>query len=275
METLQRQPKVLILGADPTICDNVRVLLSSMGCQCLVASALKKALELVAQEKPDAVILDPYFTDSLAVRLAAMFYKQVPALRGRSIVLLRGKKTDPELVQVLDAYGVPRIRLDALFQELWPSLDSLLRRVTVRRQITRAALLVFDSFLQPSLAGIRSSQVPGRQLRYESDALAADLLLEAEGDSRRITLTGQVLQAAKGQPQLGGVPIVIQGPSGLIGVAKTNEWGEFRSEVDPELGITLEIRAGEDFWVSARLPDLNSFKRRETESQIPETSRNF
>ena len=85
MEILQNQRKVLMLGADPLVCDNVRVLLTSMGFQCLVASALKKALELLEQEKPDAVIVDPYFTDAPAVRLAAMFYKQVPALRGRSI----------------------------------------------------------------------------------------------------------------------------------------------------------------------------------------------
>jgi DNA-binding NarL/FixJ family response regulator len=273
VETLQNQRKVLMLGADPLVCDNVRVLLTSMGYQCLVASALKRALELLEQEKPDAVIVDPYFTDAPAVRLAAMFYKQVPALRGRSIVLLR-EKSDPELVQVLDAYAVPRIRLGALFQDLWPSLVSLLRRAAVSRQITHAALLVFDSFLEPSVAGIRSSQVPCRQLRYESDALAADLLLEQEQHSQRITLTGQVLDAAKGQPKA-GVPVVIQGPSSLIGVAKTSEWGEFRSDFEPEAGITLEIRTKQDFWVSARLPDLSSFMRRAPESQTPETSRSF
>jgi hypothetical protein len=135
-------------------------------------------------------------------------------------------------------------------------LDSLLRRDTIPRQITRGAPLVFDSFLQPSIAGIRSSQPQCRQLRYESGTVVADLSLERQSDSQHITLMGQVLDNAKGEPQLGGVPIVIQGHSGLVGIARTNEWGEFHIEFESEPGITLEIRAREGFWVSAGLPDL-------------------
>ena len=85
----------------------------------------------------------------------------------------------------------------------------------------------------------------------------ADLSLEKRRDSERITLTGQLLDTAKKKPQLGSVPIVIQGQAGLIGVVKTNEWGEFYSEIEPQPGITLEIRAKENLWVSAGLPDLN------------------
>ena len=57
METQQDQPKVLMLGANPLVRDNVRVLLRSMGYECLVASARKDALRLLEHEKPDAAIL--------------------------------------------------------------------------------------------------------------------------------------------------------------------------------------------------------------------------
>src|SRR5947208_11780208 len=123
---------------------------------------------------------------------------------------------------------------------------------------SRGARLVFDSFLEPSLAGVRSLHPTPRQLLYESDILVADLLLEGQEDSQRITLTGQVLDTVKRKPQLGGVPIVIQGERGLMGIIKTNQWGEFHFEFAPEPGITLEIKARENFWVSAGLPDLNS-----------------
>jgi CheY-like chemotaxis protein len=254
VETLQNSAKVLMLGANPLVCDNVRVLLRSMGYQCLVASSLSEARQLLQQEKPDAAILEPQLTDHPPARVVAFFHKRVPELRGRFIVLINNE-SDPELLQVLDAYSVPRVRLDTLFRELWPSLDSLLRRPTIPRQITRGAPLVFDSFLQPALAGIRSSQPTCRQLRYESGALVADLSLERQGDSQHVTLMGQVLDNAKGEPQLGGVPIVIQGHTGLLGIVKTNEWGEFHFEFESEPGITLEIRARENFWVSAGLPD--------------------
>jgi len=257
VETAQIQPKVLILGGNPLVCVNVRVLLRSMGYQCLVASALKEALEVFEQEKPDAVILDPRLADFAPARLMAMLHNRVPDLLGRSIVLI-GEESDSELLQILDAYSVRRVRRDSLFQELWPSLDSLLRRVASLRQVTRGARLVFDSFLEPSLAGVRSLHPTPRQLLYESDVLVADLSLELQRDSQRITLTGQVLDTVKRKPQLGGVPIVIQGERGLMGIIKTNQWGEFHFEFAPEPGITLEIKARENFWVSAGLPDLNS-----------------
>ncbi|PYT78853.1 MAG: hypothetical protein DMG40_18810 [Acidobacteria bacterium] len=257
MQTAQIQPRVLILSANPLVCGNVRVLLRSMGYQCLVASALKEALELLEQEKPDAVILDPQQADFPPARLMGMFHNRVPDLPGRSIVLIE-EESDPELLQVLDAYSVRRVRRDSLFQELWPSLDSLLRRVRSPQQVTLEARLIFDSFLERSLAGVRSLHPTPRQLLYESDVLVADLSLELQRDSQRITLTGQVLDTLKRKPQMAGVPIVIQGQAGLLAIVRTNEWGEFHFEFEPEPGMTLQIKAGEDFSVSAGLPDLNS-----------------
>ena len=262
MDTSQTPAKILMLGANPLVRDNVRVLLRSMGYRYVVASTLKEALELPEQEKPNAAVLDPYFADSPPARVVAMFHRRVPDLRGRSVVLVR-EEGNPELLQVLDAYSLPRVRMDVFLRDLWPCLDSLLRRVAVPRQVTRGAPLIFDSFLQPSFAGIRSSEPTCRQLLYETHTLVADLSLEREGDSQRITLTGQVLDRAnEKQPPLGSVPIVIQGRAGLIGIVKTNEWGEFHSEFEPEPGITLEIRARENFWVSASLPDLNNVMSR-------------
>lgn len=254
METARTQLKILMLGANPLVRDNVRVLLGSMGYQCLVASDLKRAVELFELEKPDAAILDPQAADSSPARLVVSFQKQVP---GRLIVLVK-EESDPELLQVLDAYSVPKVRLDTLFRELWPRLDSLLCRGTLPCRVTRGAPLVFDSFLQPLPAGIRSSEPLCRQLRYESDTLVADLLLERQRDSQHITLMGQVLDTAKGEPRLGGIPIVVQGHSGWIGITGTNDWGEFHFEFESEPGITLEIKARENVWVSAGLPDLQS-----------------
>ena len=272
METAQIQPKVLMLGVNALVRDNVRVLLGSMGYQCLVASTLKDARALLEQEKPDAAILDPQQADLPPARIVAAFHKMVPHLRGRVIVLI-GEESDPELLQVLDAYFLPRVPRDALLQELWPSLDSLLRRrMSTTQQVTRSAPLVFDSFLQPSLAGTRSSHPTVRRLLYESDSLVADLSLEGQRDSQRITLVGQVLDAAKPEPHLSSVPVVLQSLAGLMAIAKTNEWGEFRFEFNFEPGVSLEIGAREDYRVSVGLPDAKSVMGWTTEeSQIPET----
>ena len=261
METPRIQRKVLMLSANRLVRDDVRVLLRSLGYHCVLASTLKDALELLEQAKPDAAILDPNFSDSPPASVVAMFHTRVPDLRGRLIVLVR-EESNSELLQVLDAYSLPRVRRSDLLRDLWPCLDSLLRRVVLPRQVTRGAPLIFDSFLELSSAGMRSLERGCRQLRYETDTLVADLSLEKRRDSERISLTGQVLDTAKKKPQLSSVPIVIRGHAGLIGVVKTNEWGEFNSEIEPQPGVTLEIRAKENFWLSAGLPDLNNVVRR-------------
>jgi hypothetical protein len=66
-------------------------------------------------------------------------------------------------------------------------------------------------------------------------------------DSQPITLVGQVLDAAQPEPQLSSVPIVLQGLAGLMGMAKTNEWGEFRFEYNFEPGVSLEIGARQNY----------------------------
>src|SRR5437879_13879254 len=98
-----------MLGANPLVRDDVRVLLRSMGYHCVVAATLEHALELPEREQPDATILDPHFPDSPPARVVAMFHKPVPALRTRFIVLVRGGG-GPAPLQLLDAYALPSLR---------------------------------------------------------------------------------------------------------------------------------------------------------------------
>src|SRR6267143_4464989 len=164
-----------MVGADALLRDNIRVMLGSMGYHCVVASTFKDVLALLEKEKPDAVVLDPRQIGSPPARMVVDFHKLVPTLRGRTIVLT-DKESDPELLRVLDAYSLPQVPRDLLLQELWPSLDSLLRRNIVHPQITQSARLALDSFLQPLCAGVRNSQqFSARRLLYKSEGLMADL----------------------------------------------------------------------------------------------------
>jgi len=261
-----------VLGADALVRDNVRVLLGSMGYHCVVASTLKEALPLLEEEKPDAVILDPRQAGSPPARMVAAFHKMVPTLRGRAIVLT-DEESDPELLRVLDAYSLPRVPRDLLLQEVWPSLDSLLRRDIVHRQITQSARLVLDSFFQPLYAGVRNlQQLSARRLLYESGSLMAHLSLEPQGNSQLITLAGQVLDAAQPERQLASLSLVLQGQAGPIAVASTNEFGEFHFDFDSEPGVRLEIGVKANYWVSLELPDpKGAIQGTAEESQLPET----
>ena len=246
-------PKIMILGANPLVRDNLLVLLRAMGYQCVLALSLKEALVLLEKEKPDAVILDPQ-ADSSPDGMVAAFHRRFPSLGDRTIVVT-GEEAAPELLKVLDAYSLPWVPQHLLLQQLWPCLDSLLTQNIVPRQVTSRARLVFNSFLQPVAAGVRNSQPADHRILYESEGIMADLSLEPQGDSQRVTLVGQVLDPARAEPQLGNVPVVLHGQTRLIGVAKTNELGEFRFDFDSERGIALEIGVRGNHWVLLDVPD--------------------
>ena len=275
MKVARTQGEVFVLAADALVRDNVRVMLGSMGYHCVVASALKEALALLDVEKPDAAILDARQLGSPPARLVAAFHRMVPTLRGRAIVLT-DQECDPELLRVLDAYSLPHVPRDLLLQKLWPSLDSLLRRnlSIVPRQVTERARLVLDNFLQPLCAGVRCApQFSARRLLYESECLIADLSLEPQENSQRITLVGQVLDAAQPERQLASLSLVLQGQAGPIAVATTKEFGEFHFDFDSEPRVSLEIGVKENHWVSLELPDPKCAVQETTEeSQLPEAA---
>jgi CheY-like chemotaxis protein len=272
MEVARTKPKVLMVGADTLVRDNMRVMLGSMGYHCLVASTVEEAQALLEVEKPDAVILDARQVGSAPSRRVAAFHKMLRTLRGRAIVLT-DQECDPELLRVLDAYSLPQVPREVLLQKVWPSLDSLLRRNIVQRQITQNARLVLDSFLQPLCAGVRDSQLlSARRLLYESEGLMADLSLEPQGNSQRITLVGQVLDAAQPERQLASLSVALQGQAGPIAVATTNKFGEFHFDFDSQPGVSLDIGVKANHWVSLELPDPKGAIQETTEeSQLPET----
>jgi len=256
-------PKVLMLGANPLVRDNLLVLLTAMGCHCVLAPGLKEALVLLDKAKPDAAILDPQAGPS-PDGIVAAFHRSFPSLRDRTIVLTR-EETPPDVLNVLDAYSLPRVSMHRLLQELWPCLDSLLTRSIVPQQVTSSVRLTFDSFLQPESAGVRSSRSAVHRVLYESEGLMADLSLDPQPDSQRVTLVGQVLDRSRPDPQLGSVPVVLHSQTGLLGVAKTNEFGEFHFDFDAEQGVTLEIGVRGNHWVLLDVPDA-----KETIAETPQ-----
>lgn len=255
-----------MLGANPSVRDNVVVLLRAMGYRCIIAPSLKEALVVVEKEKPDAAILDPEQAGASPAGMVAAFHRMCPNLRGCTIVLT-GEETTHQLRYLLDAYSLPRVPQRLLLQELWPCLDSLLMSNIVSRAITSSARLIFDSFLEPVPAGIRNSQPAVHRVLYEAESLMADLTLEPQTDSRRVSLVGQVLDPARRQLQPASVPVVLHSQTGLIGVAKTNDFGEFHFDFDSEPGVTLEIGISGNHWVLLGLPDPKG-----TTPEIPQES---
>ena len=88
------------------------------------------------------------------------------------------------------------------------------------------ASLIFDSLREPTLAGVRSSGVEGRQLLYRADDYSIDVQVAAS--LSRAELTGQVLREGELMfESVAGLQLELMRNGGTIFSAVTNDRGEF------------------------------------------------
>ena len=107
--------------------------------------------------------------------------------------------------------------------------------------------VLFDSFLQPALVGARSTGVLGmRQMLYRADPYQVDIQIEAKPEGGRLVVTGQLLNVS--QPDFAGrdVQVTLSNRRGSIVHAVTNQFGEFRSEIDSSGDLELSFPRPEE-----------------------------
>src|SRR5438132_14255075 len=114
--------------------------------------------------------------------------------------------------------------------------------------------LLFDSFLQPALAGIRSGSMRIRQMLYRADPYQIDFQIESQPEQNRLAITGQLVDLS--HPEMVGrdVEVTISDGRECIVNTVTNQFGEFRGEVENSgnLEITLVGRTGKPIAILLR-----------------------
>ncbi len=107
------------------------------------------------------------------------------------------------------------------------------------------ANLMWDSFAQPALAGVRSIAAAARQMVYEAEGLTVDLRFDRPPQSNTIHLIGQVLSHRTPRISTAGAAVMLWTDSGLsIAETKANEFGEFRLEFEAQNQLRLSIEIG-------------------------------
>jgi len=99
-------------------------------------------------------------------------------------------------------------------------------------EVVRLAQLLFDSFSHPAPTGIRSAPTRIRQLLYRAQPYQIDLQIELRPETNRLIVTGQLLDVS--HPDMIGqdVEVTISNRRGSVVKTKTNQFGEFRGEVE-------------------------------------------
>src|SRR5215475_4095673 len=96
---------------------------------------------------------------------------------------------------------------------------------SIRQQADTSAELLFDSFLQPASAGVRSGSIGLRQMLYRADPYQIDLQLEADREHNRLIVTGQLLDVSRPEMACLSVPVTLSNLRGNAVNTTTNQFG--------------------------------------------------
>ena len=115
--------------------------------------------------------------------------------------------------------------------------------------------VLFDSFLQPSVAGARSSGSGTRQMLYRADPYQVDLQIEAKPGANKLVVTGQLLDLRNPDVPGRDVPVIISNLRGHVVQTVTNEFGEFREEIRASSDLELKLLGDDEKAVIISLRD--------------------
>ena len=101
--------------------------------------------------------------------------------------------------------------------------------------------VLFDSFSQPASAGIRSGVMGLRQMLYRADPYQIDLQLEADREHNRLIVAGQLLDVSHPEMACLSVQVTLSNLRGDVVKTATNQFGEFRGEVEDSGDLELSF----------------------------------
>lgn len=120
----------------------------------------------------------------------------------------------------------------------------------LRERIAAQAALVFDSFRQPLLAGMRaSSGATARQLLYKAGRYTIKLQVEPAVEHERLSIVGQILDEQDPTGGLRDIAVLALKGSKTLDRTLTNQLGEFH----------LEPGATDKLQLSVDMPEIGTF----------------
>jgi hypothetical protein len=114
------------------------------------------------------------------------------------------------------------------------------------KQAGSAIEVLFDSVLQPALAGARSLMIGSRQMLYRAGSYQVDVQIEVKAGSNTVLVAGQIMDVSAPDFAAKAIPVTLSSLRGHIVYTVTNEFGEFRAEIENSGDLELSIpRLGE------------------------------
>ncbi len=100
-----------------------------------------------------------------------------------------------------------------------------------RKETNSLIEVLFDSFSQPALAGVRSAGTETRQMLYRAEPYQIDVQIESQTEGNRLVVTGQLMDARNPEVVGRDVLITLSNRRGHLVKTVTNQFGEFHGEI--------------------------------------------
>jgi len=122
---------------------------------------------------------------------------------------------------------------------------ALRRPQPLLQRMAESAALVFDSFRQPQVAGVRASGLAPRQLLFTAGRYTIRVRLEPAADAERLSIVGQILDAQNPPSALQDIAVLALKGSKTLDRTLTNHLGEFVLEPDAAENLRLCVGVAE------------------------------
>ncbi len=122
------------------------------------------------------------------------------------------------------------------------------------------ARLLFDSALQTVTVGVRGSSAAVRQLLYRSGSICIDMRMQPKPGSDAVVLMGQLLDSAKPDHGVSGIPVSLLSEGDTVSRGRTNDVGEFDFGITTLDHLQLVFGIGESRTIIVPVPDGESVK---------------
>lgn len=110
-----------------------------------------------------------------------------------------------------------------------------------KRLVRIAAELIYDSFLAPAPAGLRSTWQVGWQALYRAGDCSLDLRIEPELRSMRAAVIGQISNHIVPENRMKDVLICVKSGRLVVAETRSNEFGEFQMEYEQQNRLQLFV----------------------------------
>ena len=118
--------------------------------------------------------------------------------------------------------------------------------------------LVFDSFAQPAMAGVRTAIATSRQLLYRKGGCCIDIRIEHVSGSKEAILVGQVLDSGQQGRDAASILVELMSGEKVIASTATTSYGEFQFlfPAERQLELCFGISSQNIFWI--KIPPLEN-----------------